>query len=171
MSCCLPCRDVPHRLGLLLHGRGRGGRHARVHLARLLLGQEAEAIPLLSSPGHGPCQAHPGLMDNHDGQGIFKCFLSGAEQTGSLRVAGRRRVVQSHLARLGRDRLSHPSPLRVCSTIIQARKTLLWQMVKFCMHQLLDRLMRGSSAHVLLCPQCGASESTHARTDVDHGTK
>lgn len=77
MSRCLPCRDLPHRLGLLLHGRGRGGRHAGVHLARLLLGQEAEAIPLLSRPGRGPCQARPGLLDDNDGQGIFKCFLSG----------------------------------------------------------------------------------------------
>lgn len=45
---------MPHRLGLLLHRRGRGGRHAGVHLAGLLLGQEAEAIPLLSRPGAGP---------------------------------------------------------------------------------------------------------------------
>lgn len=50
---CFPCRNLRNRLGLLLHRWGCGGSHAGVHLAGLLLRQEAEAVSLLSSPRCG----------------------------------------------------------------------------------------------------------------------
>lgn len=43
---CVP-RPVWDRLGLLLHGSRCCNRHAAVHMAGLLLGQETEAVPLL----------------------------------------------------------------------------------------------------------------------------
>lgn len=49
-SPCFVPRQVWNRLGLLLHWRRCCGRHAAVHVAGLLLRQEAEALPLLK-PG------------------------------------------------------------------------------------------------------------------------
>lgn len=118
MSLCLPCRDLPRRLGLLLHGRGRGSRHAVVHLAGLLLGQEAETIPLLSLRA----RALPASPGSHGQPPQTRNFQVLSLRSGMApgRQGGERwrKVTQPGWAVPG-------SLTRACSTKIQARKTAL----------------------------------------------
>lgn len=47
-SSALPCRFLPDRLGVLLHGSGGSGCHAAVHMAVLFRREEAETVSVLT---------------------------------------------------------------------------------------------------------------------------
>lgn len=79
-SCPCVCLAGTCHIGWAYYCTGGGAAAAMLVCTWLACfsGKKQKQYPYWAGPGQGPCQARPGLLDNSDRQGIFKCFLSGA---------------------------------------------------------------------------------------------